>query len=443
MNKVKITILASLIFLASNSFAQPFIADKIVAVVGKQTILYSDVEEQYQQMRAQGEKIEKCQIFEDLLAQKLLVTQAAIDSLEVSPAEVELELEQRITYFINQIGTEEKLVEYFGKSVLEIKEDMRDAVYDQSLTRKMQGEIVKDLTITPSEVKDFYKDLNPDSIPYIDSEIQLSQIVLYPESNEESVLDVREKLLRLRQRVLNGESFNTMAVLYSEGPSAPRGGDIGWAARSDLDPAYSKAAFALKKGQVSKIVESSFGFHLIQLIDKTDDRIHTRHILMKSKISFEAKNKAKGRLDTIARNIRLDSISFERAAMFYSMDEDSRLNGGVRVNPQTLDTRFKVDEFSTSEYYIIRRLQVGEISAPFESTDDKGKSVYKIVQIKSKTEPHKANLKQDYHLLKNAALQAKQATILDDWIEEKASDNYIRIEEPFKDCTFRINSWKR
>lgn len=442
MIKTKITILLFSI-LSINSFSQSYIADKIVAVVGQSTILFSEVEEQYQQFRAQGQTVEKCQLFEDLLAQKLLVTQAAVDSIEITEAEVEMELEQRITYFINQIGTEEKLIDYFGKSILEIKEDMRDAVREQSLTRKMQSEIVKDISITPAEVKSFYKSLPSDSIPFIDSEIQLNQIVIYPRSNEGSVLEVREKLLKLRERVLNGESFNTMAVLYSEGPSAPRGGDIGWAGRNDLDPAYSKAAFALKKGQVSKIVESSFGFHLIQLIDKTDDRIHTRHILMKPKVSIEAKQLAKGRLDTIARNIRLDSITFERAALYYSMDEDTRLNGGIRVNPATLDTRFKVDEFSTSEYYIIRRLNVGEISAPFESTDDKGKTIYKIVQVKSKTEPHKANLKDDFNLLKNAALQDKQSKILDAWITEKTKDNYIRIEPPFNNCEFRNSSWKR
>lgn len=440
MIKTKLTILLSLVLTAS-AFTQPFVADKVVAVVGKSTILYSEVEEQYQQMRAQGQRMDKCIIFEDLLAQKLLVTQAAIDSIEITESEVEMELEQRISYFINQIGTEEKLVEYFGKSILEIKEDMRDLVREQSLTRKMQGEIVKDISITPAEVKTYYNSINADSLPYVDSEIQLNQIVIYPKTDEESVYEVREKLLKLRERVLNGESFSTMAVLYSEGPSAPRGGDIGWMALTDLDPAYSKAAFALKKGQVSKIVESSFGYHLIQLMDKTEDRIKTRHILMKPKVSIEAKTKAKGMLDTIARNIRLDSITFERAALYYSQDENTRLNGGVRVNPATLNTRFKVDEFSTSEYYIIRRLKVGEISTPFESTDEKGKTVYKIVQLKSKSEPHRANLKEDFDLLKKMATQDKQNKIVDAWITEKAKDSYLRIEAPFKDCNFRNTTW--
>ncbi|HBH49243.1 MAG TPA: peptidylprolyl isomerase, partial [Bacteroidales bacterium] len=284
--------------------------------------------------------------------------------------------------------------------------------------------------------------LHKDSIPYIDSEIEISQIVIYPRSDENAVFEVKEKLLKLRERVLNGESFSTLAVLYSEGPSASRGGDIGWAAKTDLDPAYTKAALALKKNQVSKIVESSFGFHIIQLLDKTEDRIKTRHILMKPKVSYEAKEKANRHLDSLARVIRLDSISFERAALYFSMDEDTRMNGGVRVNPQTQTTKFRVDEFPTSEYYIIRNLTEGKISDPFESTDDKGKTVYKIIQLKSRSEPHLANLTQDYTLLKNMALQEKQTRVVNKWVQEKARDTYIRLEAPYKDCSFNIDAWK-
>ncbi len=441
MKKVKLSFLFFLTYVSISINGQPVVADKIVAVVGKSSILYSEIEEQYMQMKAYGQKPDRCSLFEDLLAQKLLITQAEIDSIEVTDSEVELELEQRLLYFINQFGTEQKLVEYYGKSVLEIKDDMRDAVREQNLTRKMQAEIVKEILITPAEVKAYYKQLDSDSIPIIESQLQVAQIVIYPESDEESVFEVKEKLIKLRERILNGESFTTMAVLYSEGPSASQGGDIGWTSKSDLDPAYAKAAFALKKGHVSKIVESSFGYHLIEVLDKSDDRIKTRHILMKPKISIEAKQKAKGKLDTITQKIRLDSITFEKAAMYFSQDENTRLNGGLKVNPSTLSTKFNVDEFSTSEYFIIRKLKVGDMSAPFESTDEKGKTVMKIVQLKSKTEPHKANLKDDFDLLKNAATQAKQAEVLNSWIAEKSKNNYIRIEPPYDKCDFRIANW--
>ncbi len=423
--------------------AQPYMVDKIIGVVGKNQILYSEVEDQYLQLMAQQIKPAptKCSVFEELLSQKLLVNQAEVDSLVIDQAQVEMELEDRISYFINQIGTEEKLIEYFGKSILEIKEDMRDAVQEQMLMRMMQSEITTGITVTPAEVKSFYKSLPEDSIPFIDSEVEISQIVIYPSTSEEAVFQVKERLLGLRERIVQGENFATLAVLYSEGPSSSRGGDIGWASKSDLDPAYTKAAFALKEGQVSKIVESSFGYHIIQLMDRTEDRIHTRHILMKPKISAEEKERAVSRLDSIVKLIRIDTLTFERAAVYFSQDEDTRMNGGIRVNPYTGNRRFQLDQFETKEHYIIRNLKIGEISDSFEATDDKGKHVYKVVQLISKTEPHKANIKKDYELLKNMTMQYKQNEIIDDWVQDKIGNTYIKINEPYNTCTFRLKGW--
>jgi peptidyl-prolyl cis-trans isomerase SurA len=425
---------------------QPFMVDKIVAVVGKNDILYSDIEDQYMQMMAQGVKPmpSKCSIFEDLLAQKLLVNQADIDSLVVDDAQVEMELNDRINYFINQIGTEQKLIEYFGKSVLEIKEDMRDAVHEQMLMQKMRMQITENMSVTPAEVRSFYNNLPKDSIPFINAQVEISQIMIYPKTSEEAVFDVREKLLALRERIMNGENFATMAVLYSEDGSASKGGDIGWATKAELDdPAYAKAAFALKKGQVSKIVESSFGYYIIQLLDRTDDRVHTRHILMKPKISIDAKQKALDRLDSILTLVRVDSFTFGQAAQRYSQDEETLNNGGTRVNPATGNTKFLLDQFETSEHYIIRDLKVGEISEPYESKDDKGNLVYKAVQLKSKTEPHLANMKQDFELLKAMALKEKEKKIIDDWVIDKMKNTYIRINEPYQDCSFRLKGWMK
>ncbi len=433
--------IACLLLISGSAFSQPYIADKIVGVVGKSNILYSDIEEQYMQMTAQGQPADRCAIFEDLLAQKLLVTQAQIDSIEVGEGEVELELEQRITYFVNQIGSEEKLQEYFGKSIIEIKSDMREAVREQQLMNRMQQQIIQSMSITPSEVKAFYKNINKDSVPYIESELEVSQILIYPKQDEQAIFEVRERLLNIRERIINGENFATLAALYSEGPSSIKGGDIGWAAKADLDPAYSKAAFALKKGQVSKIVESSFGLHIIELLDKTEDRIKTRHILMTPKVSPDAKSKSIRKLDSIARIIRLDSLSFKNAAIIYSYDEDSRMSGGVRVNPKTQTTKFLVNDFTSSEYYIIRRLEVGEISEAFETKDNKGKTAYKVVQLTSKSKPHKANLEQDFTLIKNMALQKKQSEVIDIWVEDKVKDTYTKIDPAFKDCNFRIKAW--
>ena len=431
--------------ISSVTAAQPYIVDEIIGVVGKNQILYSDVEDQYKQYEVNGVKSipSRCEIFEDMLAQKLLVNQAAVDSLVVEEGQVDMELNDRINYFVSQIGSEERLVEYFGKSIVEIKEDMRDAVRDQMLMQMMRREITSNLTVTPSEVRAFYHDLPVDSIPFIDAEVEVNQILIYPSTSDEAKFEVREKLLSLRQRIANGDNFATLAVLYSEGPSASRGGDIGWSTKADLDPAYAKAAFALKEGQVSKIVESSFGFHIIQLLERNDDRIHTRHILMKPKISFEAKEAAKKRIDSIATLIRLDTITFEHAALLLSQDEDSRANGGLLVNPNTGNTRFRLDEFDTKEYYIVRDMKVGEISDSYETTDDKGNLVYKIIRLKSKTEPHKANLKQDYELLKQMTSQKKQNEMVDEWIEDKMKTTYIRINEPYSNCSFRLKGWQQ
>jgi peptidyl-prolyl cis-trans isomerase SurA len=425
--------------------SQPFMVDGIVGVVGKNQILYSDIEDQYMQLEAQGVKPlpSKCQLYEDILSQKLLVNQAEVDSIKVEDAEVEQELQQRITYFINQIGSEEKLVAYFGKSILEIKEDMQDAVRDQILMQRMRSQITSDANITPSEVKDFFNSIPADSVPNIDAEVEINQIYIYPASSQSAIYEVKEKLLGLRERIVNGENFATLAVLYSEDGSATKGGDIGWASKSEIDPAYSKAAFALKEGQVSKIIESSFGYHIIQLLDRTEDRVHTRHIIMKPKISFEEKGKAELRLDSIIQLIRIDTLTFEKAAVFFSMDEDTRMSGGAKINPATGNTKFKLSDFETKEYYIIHGLKIGEISEPFESTDDKGKIVYKSIWLRSKTEPHKANLKQDYDLIKQFALQKKELKIVDEWIIEKIKNTYVEIDAPFKDCSFRIKEWSK
>jgi peptidyl-prolyl cis-trans isomerase SurA len=425
--------------------SQPYVVDGIVGVVGKNQILYSDIEDQYMQMEAQGIKPipSKCELFEDILAQKLLVNQAEVDSIKVEDSEVEMELQQRITYFINQIGSEEKLVAYFGKSILEIKEDMREAVREQILMQRMRSQITTDANITPSEVRKFFNSIPPDSIPNIDAEVEINQILIYPSSSQSAIFEVKEKLLGLRERIVNGENFATLAVLYSEDGSAPKGGDVGWAAKADVDPAYSKAAFALKKGQVSKIVESAFGYHIIQLLDRTEDRVHTRHILMKPKITFIEKENAESRLDSILQLIRIDTLTFEKAAVIFSMDEDTRMSGGAKINPARGNTKFKLSDFENREYYVLQGLKVGEFSEPFESIDDKGKVVFKSIRLKSKSEPHKANLKQDYDLIKQIALQKKELEIVDAWVAEKLQNTYVEINDPFKDCSFRIKEWSK
>jgi peptidyl-prolyl cis-trans isomerase SurA len=422
----------------------PKVIDEVVAVVGDKKILFSDIEQQYLQLKEQGEKVDdntRCMILEQLLMQKLLMNQAEVDSIEVSDNEIENELDSRMNYYINIFGTQEKLEQYYNKSVIEIKKDLRQNIREMVLAKKMRSKITEGMSVTPSEVKAYYKSLPQDSLPYVNAEVEYNQILIYPKSSEQSIIDAREKLLGLRQRILNGESFTTLAVIYCEDGSAMKGGDIGWAAKSELDPEYAKAAFALKKGAVSRVVESAFGFHIIECLDKTDDRIHTRHILIKPKISQAEKDQAIMRLDSIVRLVRLDSMKFTTAAKLFSQDEDTRVSGGQAVNPSRGGIRWSLDEFEPRENDIINKMKVGEISQPYESTDTKGKTVFKVIWLKDRTNPHVGNLADDYNLFKSKALQIKENEKVNEWTEDKIKTTYIRIDKDFKQCQFNLNGW--
>jgi peptidyl-prolyl cis-trans isomerase SurA len=418
--------------------------DQVVAVVGDKRILYSDIEQQFYQLIAQGEKTTsetRCQIFEQLLIQKLLVNQAQVDSIEITESQVDANLDSRMRYFVNMMGSEQKLEDYFKKSTLEIKEDFRSEIHEQMLTEKMKDEITGSISVTPSEVRGFYRSLPQTEIPYVESEVEINQILVYPKYGEKGVFEVREKLLAIRQRILDGENFATLAVLYSEDPgSATRGGDIGWVNKTDVDPEYAKAAFGLKKGSVSKIVESSFGYHIIQSLDRTEDRIHTRHILMKPKLTPEIKQQALSRLDSIVYLIKSDSLTFEKAAMVFSEDKDTRLNGGQVVNPKG-GPRWNMDELAPQDYSVIKNMTIGDLSAPFESIDKDRKTVFKILLLKKRTIPHVANPEDDFNLLKEMAMEKKQGEIVNKWVEDKIRTTYIRIDPEYRNCKFSVKGW--
>jgi len=428
-------------FLSVNS--QGFIVDRVVAVVGDFTILQSDIEQQYLQYRAQGYTLPdmKCLIFKEFLEEKLLLNQAKIDSIEISESNVEQQLDQRLNYFISQIGSQKELEEYFNKTTLQIKDDFREMIRNQMLTQKMQQEITGTVKITPSEVKAFYNSIPKDSIPNIDAKVEMEQIVVYPKLGEDAVFEVREKLLDLRKRIMEGESFETLAILYSSDGSASNGGEIGYMAKGELDSEYAKAAFSLKKGQVSKIVESQFGYHLIQLIDRKDDRVNTRHILMNPRITPDARKRATSRLDSILVLIRADSLEFGMAARVYSEDKNTNMNKGLLVNPNDNSAFFELKQLDSKDYLVVRDLKIGEISNPYESVDENGKPLYKIVRLRSKTDPHKANMKQDYTLLQNMALADKKQRVVEDWIREKQGETFIHIDDSMLECDFLKKGW--
>ncbi len=418
------------------------IVDKIVAIVGGSEILQSDIENQYLMLQAQHQKADKCEIFENFLVQKLVVNQAKLDSIEISDATVNMQLENRIKYFIDQAGSKEKLEDYYKRSLFQIKEDMREPLKEQLLMQKMQGEITGDVKITPTEVKEYYNSLPQDSIPLVNSQVEYLQIVKYPPYTEQSIYQIKQELLGLRKRVIDGEKFSTLAYLYSEdATSARNGGEIGFMSKGELDPDYAKAAFSLKMNAVSNIVETQFGYHIIQLIGKSDDRINTRHILKKPKATDKEIKEALSSLDTIVKYIKADSMSFEKAALYFSEDKNSRLSGGKVINPANGSTKFEFEQLTQEDYYVIKKLKVNEISEPFMSKDDNKKDVFKVIKLISRTEPHKANLNDDYQLLQDLAMETQKQKILSDWVTEKQKVTYIRIDDSFKSCQFKSNGW--
>ncbi len=448
MKKVSNSIFLFLIIclLQFSTVAQDQVIDKVLAVVGNNIILHSDVEKQYLQLVAQGYDTYgdlKCEIFEDLLFQKLLVNQAYHDSIEVTEADVDQRVNSRLGMIINQAGSEAALEEYFGKSMVEIKNDLRELLREQLLTQKMQEKITEDLKITPSEVRKYFKNIPKDSLPLINAELEIAQIVRQPEITEAQIQAVKDRLKEYIERVKNGDKFSTLAIMYSEDPgSAQNGGELGYVSRTDLVPEFAAVAFNLKEvDEVSTIVESDFGYHIVQLIDRKGERISVRHILLTPKTDPMDKVNSTNFLDSVATLIRIDSLTFSQAARRFSSDEDSKLTGGLMVNPNTGNSKFEADEIDHLTYYAIKDLKIGEISRPIEIRDQRGKLSYKLLMIKNRTEPHVANLKSDYHFLQEAALSVKKQEEIEQWIIKKQSNTYIKIDDSFKNCKYQNKGW--
>jgi peptidyl-prolyl cis-trans isomerase SurA len=425
---------------------QKQVIDQVAAVVGKNVILQSDIENQYIQYRLQrgisgsAETI-RCRILEDLLFQKLLLNQAEIDSVEVTETQIDQEMERRLRYFISELGSQEKLEAYYNKSINEIKNELRRLVKDQMLVQEVQNGIMNNVEVTPSEIKSYYRNLPADSIPMINTEYEIAQIVKKPPISIDEKLIVKERLFDLRKRILNGERFSTLAVLYSEDPgSARKGGELGFYGRGELYPEFEAVAFNLKDGEISEIVETEAGFHIIQMIERRGEYVNVRHILLMAKVSPIALEKAKNELDTIAMQIRNGEISFEEAVEKYS-DDAAKGKNGLLLNPYTGSTLFEADDLDQQVSFVIDKLEVGELSDPVPMVTEDGKDAYRLLMLKRKTEPHKANLRDDYNRIQDWALQKKKQEAVDNWIREKSNSAYVRINDNFVNCPFDYN-WK-
>ena len=417
------------------------IIDGIVGIVGGNVILISDIENQYMQIRSQGiiqgtaPKM-KCQIFENMLFQKLLLHQAQVDSLSVTDTQVELEMDRRMRYFISQAGTPERLEEHFGKSLLEIKNELRDVIKESMLTEQEQQKITKDVTITPAEVKTFFRKLPKDSIPLINSELEIGFIMKQPLIGDAEKQAAKDKLKGFKERFTKGDDFSTLAVLYSEDPgSSKQGGELGMFKRGEMRPEFEAAAFKLKPGEVSDIVETEDGFHLIQMIERRGEYINVRHILLQPKVSPVNLNKAKVTLDSISSLIQMKKLTFDDAVVRYS-DDPSKNNGGLMINQQTGNSKFESSQVDPKIFFVIDKLKVGEISSPVLTTD-RGKQDYRIYYLKSRTNPHKANLEEDYARIQLIALESKKMNVIDEWITNKLNTTYVAIMDDFRNCTFQ------
>jgi peptidyl-prolyl cis-trans isomerase SurA len=441
---IKLTLITLFIFgLSNNGNAQ--VIDKIVAQVGDEIVLLSDLQEQKLQMIQQGENVSNttdCLILEKILYQKLLVNQAQIDSLEVSDDMVNGEMEQRIAYFEEQIGGREKLEEFYGKSVAQIKAEFFNIIKKRILAEQMEDKITENLVVTPKDVKAFYNSLHKDSIPYINSKISVAHVVIYPEISEDDKMKAKTSLEMYRQQIVDGKKqFETIALTKSDDPgSRLKEGDLGWQTRGTMVPEFEAALFALEKNEISPVFETQYGFHIVQLLDRKGDNYHVRHILIAAKSNGKAFEAAAMKLDQIYKDIKNNKITFEEAARLFSTDDKSKNNGGKIVNPYTSDYFWdiqNINEIDPQMYRIIDRMKVGDFSSPslYDNMYEQ-KSGVRIVKLINRTNPHKANLTDDYQLIQNACAEEKKQAIIKAWVQNKIEGAFIKIDPNYFGCTF-------
>lgn len=439
-------IISFVLFAVSSKAQEPQVIDRVVAVVGQNIILQSDIEAQYMQLRLQGgiqgsASSIRCEILEDLMFRKLMLNQAEMDSITVTDEQVNAEVDRLVRYFISQLGSQENLEKYYKKSMSEIKEELFRMRKDQMLEEQVQQTMLANVEVTPAEVRKCYYDIPHDSVPMVNSKYEIAHIVKKPSITLEQKLEVKDRLYKMRKRILDGERFSTLALLYSEDPgSAKKGGELGFHGRGEFAPEFEAAAFNLRDGEISEVIETEFGFHIIQMIERRGEFVNVRHILLTVKVSPEALQEAYDELDSIAKLINNDSITFDEAVRKFS-DENDKISGGILVNPNTGSTLFDASELDQQVSFTINRMQVGELSEPVPMKTDDNKDAYRLLYLKRKTVPHKANLKDDYTLIRDWAMQQKREEIINKWIANNSQKAYIKVIDDFKDCDFMFD-WK-
>lgn len=448
MKLQKIFTVAALIGAAYYSVAQNNnIAEEVVWVVGDEPIYKSQVEEQYSQMQYERVPIEGdpyCVIPEQLAINKLFLHQAEIDTIVVEESQVMQEVNARINYFIESLGTKEKVEEYFRKPLPEMRETLVEVMKNQYTVQRVQQELTKDVKATPADVRKYYDKLSKDSLPFVPMQVEAQIISIKPVIPQQEIDEVKSRLRDYAQRVNNGESeFSTLAILYSEDGSSARGGEIGFKGRTELLSEYASVAFNLTDSKkASKIVETEAGFHIIQLIEKRGDKINTRHILLKPKVSEKELTEGIERLDSLRTDLLANKFTFEDAAQYLSQDKDTRNNKGLMINSQTGTSRFEMAQLPQEVAKVVDKMNVGDISEPFIMIDPKtNREIVAIVKLKNRIEGHKANLRDDYEVLKQMYEAYAKNEIVSEWIKKKINSTYVYIEEGWRNCKFEHEGW--
>ena len=443
-----VLVLGTIISAQQISNAQDKVVDQIVAVVGSNPILKSDIETTAIQNQAQGITTQgdaKCEILELLLEQKLLLAEADLDTMIiVTDNQINQQMDRRMNYFIENIGSEKEVEKYFSKSINQLKAEMSETIKEQLKTEQMQAKIISKVTVTPAEVRQFFRQLPAKDVPEIGSQLEYAQITILPAITEKEDLEVKAKLRDFKKRVENGDNFATLAIMYSEDPgSARNGGEMDYVGRAMLDPAFATEAFNLKPNQISKVVKSEFGYHIIQLIDRKGEKLKCRHILLMPKVDPLELEKAKNRIDSIADFVRKEKITWEQAAFLYSSDKSTRNNGGLVTSQRTGSSKFEVAELDPDVSKIITVMNIGETSKPFMTIDDKQRQVYKVVKLINKTTAHKASMQEDYQSLSEMFLAKKKEETYRKWIAKQQEKTYIHVDDAYANCNFKLKSWKK
>jgi len=443
MKYIKLTYLYFLIIIFSYSFkgisqeSKGVVVDEIIGRVDDYIVLRSELESTYLDILSRGERISgdtKCGVLKDLITNKLLVAKAEIDSILVEDNQVDQELNSRMALIINQVGSEDEIEKYYNKTIAEFKKELFDDIKEQLIVTKMRREILADIAVSPEEVKDFYESVPRDSLPYFSTQVKVSQIVKVPEVGKVQKDKVRGELLEIRDKIINGESFEILATLYSQDPgSAQNGGNLGFVGRGMFQPEFEAAVFKLKEGEVSMPIETEFGFHLIQLIEKRGNLFNSRHILLQPDFSDSDINRTKDFLDSLKGLAYSDSVTFEELAREYSDDKFTSSFGGYFTDAMGSENVL-VEELDPVIFFTIDTMDVGQISIPFESRTDDGKIAYKLIFFKEKIPPHLGNLEEDYQRFRNFTLNRKQVVELDEWFEKARKEVFINIDPEYNSC---------